>query len=161
MMFLVLITGCSLGTKTGTLELKLTDAPANFKIESAKVTLSSIEVHRANVGGNESSWKTVVRESQTFDLIELENVTTLLGKNDLEVGEYTQVRLFIDSAMVTVDGIEYNLDVPSEKLKLTKGFEIIEGETTKLTLDFDVKESIFQSKEGEFKLKPTIKIIQE
>ena len=56
---------------------------------------------------------------------------------------------------------DYDLDVPSDKLKLTKGFDIVEGETTTLTLDFDAKESIKESGKDGYKLNPTIKIIQE
>lgn len=155
-----LLSGCS-SQQTGTLQMKLTDAPADFVIEKAEVTLSSISVHMANSGENESSWMTVVEEPQTFDLIELINVSTVLGEQDLAVGKYTQVRLAIDKAVVTINGTDYDLDVPSDKLKLTKGFDIVAGETTTLTLDFDAKESIKQSGKDGYKLNPTIKIIQE
>jgi len=157
---LLVLSGCS-SSQTGTLELKITDAPTDLNIEKAEITLSKIAVHMADSGENESSWLTVVEEEKTFDLIELINVTAALGEADLGVGKYTQVRLSIDRAVVTIDGAAYDLEVPSDKLKLTKGFTIEAGKTTTLTLDFDAKESIKESGEGDYKLRPTIKIIQE
>jgi len=157
---LLVFSGCS-NEKTGTLALKLTDAPTDLNIEKAVVTISEIAVHKAGASENESSWTTVVAEPQVFDLITLVNVSTVLGEQDLGIGDYTQIRLSIDSAVVTIDGKDYPLEVPSDKLKLTKGFSIEEGKTTTLTLDFDAKESIKDSGSGDYKLTPVIKIIQE
>lgn len=157
---LLVFAGCS-SEKTGTLSLKLTDAPTDLNIEKAVITISQVAVHKAGADENESSWTTVVSEPQVFDLITLVNVSTLLGEKELGVGDYTQVRLSIDSAVVTIDGQDFPLEVPSDKLKLTKGFSIEEGKTTVLTLDFDAKESIKDNGNEDYKLNPVIKIIQE
>lgn len=153
----IFVTGC--GSK-GTLVMQITDAPSDLNIEKALVTISNIEVHVA--GAEETSgWVTVVEGAKTFDLMKLVGVTDLLGEAQLDVGKYTQVRLNLESAKVTIDSQEFDLEVPSDKLKLVKGFDIIAGETTKLTFDFDAKESIIATGAGDYKLKPTIKVLSE
>ena len=127
------------------------------------VTISYVEVHIAVGGTNNSTgeWVTVVNESQQFDLILLENVTDILGSQLLDVGIYTQIRLHIAEALVTIDGEQYDLEIPSGNVKLTHQF-IIEPDTiTSLILDFDIHESVHETGSGKYILQPTIKVIQE
>ncbi|MEM4271526.1 MAG: DUF4382 domain-containing protein [Candidatus Pacearchaeota archaeon] len=163
------------GGNTGTLVMQITDAPPqDINIEKALLTISAIEVHMAAATGaaetNESEanatetkagWIEVVKGPVTYDLIAIKDVKELLGEKKLEAGKYTQVRLKINKAVVTIDGVEYDLEVPSESLKLVKGFTITAGQTTTLTLDFDAQESIMQAGKGDYKLQPVVKIIQE
>jgi len=54
------------------------------------------------------------------------------------------------------------LEIPSvyqTGIKLIHPFEIIEGETTELTIDFDAEKSIVKTGNGRYILKPTIKVI--
>jgi PKD repeat protein len=114
---------------------------------------------------NESGWLTIVNESQTFDLIALQNVSALLGEQNLTAGKYTQIRLTVESANITINRSgqreEQTLKIPSSKIKLIHPFTITKNETTVLTLDFLVDKSIHETGNGQFMLKPTIKIIQE
>lgn len=115
----------------------------------------------ANQGEEQGEWVTVVEESQTFDLIALKDVKELLGTAELEAGHYTQIRLNVESALVTIDGVEYDLEVPSDSIKLVNAFTIKEGNTTTLTLDFDIQESVHATGSGKYILQPTIKVIEE
>ncbi len=155
---------------TGTLVLQITDAPPELNISRADVTISQVQVHMAAAGqgGNstdnsttEAGWRTVVEGSQTFDLIAIRDIKEFLGEASLTPGKYTQIRLTLEQALVTIDGMEYDLNVPSDSIKLTKGFDIVEGETTTLTLDFDAKESVHAAGKDSYILRPTIKVIQE
>jgi hypothetical protein len=114
---------------------------------------------------NESGWLTIVNESQSFDLIALQNVSALLGEQNLTAGKYTQIRLTVESANITINRSgqreEQTLKIPSSKIKLIHPFTITKNETTVLTLDFLVDQSIHETGNGQFMLKPTIKIIQE
>lgn len=182
------LSGCLTGGN-GTLALQLTDAPSELNIEQALITVSNIAVHTAGTEveteetaeteateaavaeteetatteteTTEAGWKMVVEKPQTFDLIAIKDVKELLGEAQLPAGKYTQVRLSIDRAWVTIDGTEYQLEVPSDKLKLTHGFDIVAGKTTTLTLDFDAQESITAAGKDKYLLRPTIKIVQE
>jgi len=113
---------------------------------------------------NQSGWLTIVNKSQTFDLIALQNITALLGEKNLTAGKYTQIRLTVESAVLTINRSgaieEQSLKVPSSKIKLIHPFTITENETTVLTLDFLVDQSIHETGNGKFMMKPTIKIIQ-
>ena len=114
--------------------------------------------------GSEAGWYTIVEESQTFDLIALQDVTDVLGEKELTAGKYTQIRLTVEKANITInnDGeIEvHNLTIPSNKVKLIKPFWIYEDETTVLTLDFDVYESVHKTGQDKYIMRPTIKVIQ-
>ncbi len=111
-----------------------------------------------------AGWYTIVNVSKTFDLIALQNVTDLLGEKNLSTGKYTQIRLNITEANITINNsgkiAVYNLKIPSNKVKLIKSFWIYENETTILTLDFDVYESIHKAGKDKYIMRPTIKVIQ-
>jgi hypothetical protein len=123
-----------------------------------------IEEEEENGNGN-AGWYTIVNESQIFDLIALQEVTDVLGEETLSAGKYTQIRLTIEKAEITINnsGVleAHDLKIPSGKIKLTKGFWINEDETTVLTLDFDIHRSVHKTGSNKYIMKPTIKIIQE
>lgn len=155
------IMGCQ-SQETGTLKMQITDAPIQG-LEKAQVTISQIQVHMAGVDENvetESGWVTIVEGPKTYDLLKLKGVKEILGEKDLEPGKYTQIRLVVESAKITISGTEYELDVPSDKIKLIKPFNIEVSKTTTLTLDFVADESIKESGRGEYKMQPTIKVLE-
>jgi len=216
----VLVSGCI--STTGTLVMKITDAPDD--IESLMITISQIEVHKAETTPPEpasceeqcqalgygtgacreglenetlcleneldlndstfcapvkndtvttcccdtnttftevqTGWIIFSNESQTFDLIAIQNVEEILGQKALEPGKYTQIRLLVTSAIATINGTEYNVTVPSGKIKLIHPFDIIANQTTTLLLDFDAEKSLVErGKTERYNLKPTIRII--
>ena len=114
---------------------------------------------------SDAGWYLFKDEAQTFDLITLQNVTDILGENDLEAGKYTQIRLTVDSASITINNSnqieEFDLKIPSNKVKLIKAFWIYEDETTTLILDFDIYESIHETGKNKYIMRPTIKVIEE
>lgn len=146
---------------TGTLVLMLTDAPPELNITEALVTISEVRIHYAGINGTNGSWITIVNDSQTFDLILLQNVTDILGGESLTAGWYTQIRLYVESALVTIDGIQYDLQIPSKNIKLITPFIVQDNETLTLTLDFDVQKSVHETGNDKYIMRPTIKVIQE
>ena len=158
-----MFSGC-LQKGTGVLTIKLTDAPSDLNISEALITMSMLEVHYAGVNDTNESfgeWITIANESQTFDLIQLQDVTTLFGEANISAGWYTQIRLHVDQALVTIDDIQYNLEIPSKEIKLIKPFQILDNETLVLILDFDIQKSIHENGSGDYILRPTIKVTQE
>jgi hypothetical protein len=158
-----IFSGC-LQKGQGTLEIKLTDAPSDLNITEALVTMSMLEVHYAGIDDENETfgeWITLVNESQTFDLITLQNATTLFGSAVLQAGIYTQIRLHVDQALITIDGVQYDLEIPSKTVKLIKPFQVIENETLTLILDFDIQKSVHETGSGEYILRPTIKVIKQ
>jgi hypothetical protein len=74
---------------TGTLEVRVTDAP-DPSITAVYVTTDNIEVSIAGEG-----WVSVIDEEITFELLALEGVEAILGSAELPAGSYTQIRLSV------------------------------------------------------------------
>jgi len=124
-------------------------------------TIGEVDEDDASTAG----WYTIVEGSQEFDLIALQDATEVLGEDTLTVGKYTQIRLTVEKANITIineTGLPeiHDMNIPSGNVKLVKSFWINEDETTVLTLDFDVNESVHQTGNNKFIMKPTIKVIQ-
>ncbi len=143
----------------GTLQISLTDAPAAY--DSVIIHFSEVSAHI------DSDWVNVSIDPMRVNLLEWSNgETMLLGSADVPAGDYSQIRLIIDSAFVGVRGQVHELDVPSgakSGLKLNIHFTINEGSTYEVVLDFDACRSIVttgpkRNPHG-YKLKPTIRVI--
>ena len=97
-------------------------------------------------------------------MIALQNVSELLGEENLTAGKYTQIRLIVEAVEITINNSGekeiHNLKIPSNKVKLIKPFWIYENETTGLTLDFDVYKSVHKTGKDKYIMKPTIKVIE-
>ena len=140
----------------GTLEVRVTDQPG-AEVSAVVLTVQNIEVSTSD--GAESGWQTVLTGPFEFDLLQLDGVEEILGSAMLEVGRYQQIRLEIVSAQVTIPNGVRSAAVPSDKLRLVGGFEVVESETTIVTLDFDAQRSVvFVPGQGP-QLKPVVKLL--
>lgn len=147
----ILVTSCgdnTVGTEsnaTGTLEILLHDAPANY--EEVNVFIESVEVNNADT---DTGWVEINSPQTSYDLLELTNgATEVLGSIQLETGSYQQIRLILsrDGHNVVVDGTEHDLFVPSGEetgIKLNVNAEIEPDITYTLLLDFDVARSVVE-----------------
>lgn len=127
----ILISGLRLPTfapNTGTLIIKLTDAPAN--VTHLNVTITSISVQR--VENDNETWVDLEfvdgKSNVSLDLLELENVTRDLSITDIPSGNYSKIRMGIGEANVTyAEGGWSPVNVPSRKIDLIVHFEIESG----------------------------------
>lgn len=136
---------------TGMLSVRLTDAPID-NVQSAQVWISKVYL----IGGADtvSSRIAISSTPQQFELLSLQNgVTAALGSAVIPVGTYSQMRLIVDSAKVTLkapltfaDGsASKTLVVPSGmqtgvKVNFQSAVQVTPGETI-LVADFDVSRS--------------------
>lgn len=155
------------GTYTINLTVKDNDSVSKADWYLTMATIGMNDEEDDPDDSSHAGWYLVVNESQEFDLIELKekNITEILGENSLSVGKYTQIRLSIEKANITIINATGNPEIhemmiPSSSIKLIKPFWIRENETTELTLDFDVNESVHQTGKNKFIMRPTIKIIE-
>jgi hypothetical protein len=121
----------------GILIIKVTDAPAK-ELQELFLRIDKVLVHKT--GGNET-WKDVpVIETEPFDLLLLENTSTILAVVELPTGNYTEIRLHVDSANATIDGVEeLPLKIVANGwLKVKVHFTIDEAPVTSLTVDIQV-----------------------
>src|SRR5262245_10998740 len=108
----ILLAGCSSGSMTGRIEVRLVDAPSR-DVSAIVVTIDHVDAHIEGSG-----WTTLSTTPQTLDLLRLRGGTfATLGIGQLPAGKLTQLRLFVAdqaaSFIVTPDGEQHPLVVPS------------------------------------------------
>lgn len=127
---------------------------SSAEIEGVQVTHSRIEVHHAEQG-----WFAISTDTETTKLSATGRVNEFMNIGELPDGEYSQIRLTIESAEATVNGSEEAVTVPSGALKLVEEFRVKAGYLTELTLVFDAQESIVVAgASGKVLLKPVVKL---
>ena len=164
--FISFLSGCEERLTTppdwGILRISITDAPATF--EAVNITFSEISVH------TNGQWITV-RDSRedpiTINLLEWNNGKSIvIGEAEVPSGLYTQVRLIIISANVSINETQYELFVPSgaqSGLKFGPQFTVHPGTTAELVIDFDAERSVVRTGPPQnpkrYLLKPTIRVV--
>lgn len=158
---------------SGTLQVWLTDAPADF--EAVLIDIQSIRVHKSeeeNTDRSESEeeakeegWATIPYDGGPVDLLELRNGNEMsLGETELESGTYKQVRLILgENNEVIIDGQSYPLQTPSTQqsgLKLKIDAYIQGGSIFSLLIDFDAARSIVDTGNGNYMLKPVLRTVE-
>jgi len=151
----VTIPGPTPKAELGTLEILATDPPEP-DYTSIEVIIEGIKVHKV-VAGESGEWIDVPLDVTTFDLISLVGVTETLGAVETEAGSFTQIRIYVKS--VTVNGEIATL--PSGVLKIVRPFNVSEGMTTTLVLDFDGQKSVVTTGRGRYIFKPVIRLLKE
>lgn len=148
-------------TGQGQLKITMVDSPAEY--DEVNIVVTRVEVHRAN-NDSTNGWFVINNNTATYDLLRLRNgASVVLGNNYLDAGNYTQIRLIIGTGSnIVVNGVTYPLEIPSGEqtgVKLNHAFVIEEGLIYELLLDFDAEHSIVLTGNGQYKLKPVIKLV--
>ncbi len=168
------------GTATGTVAVYVTDAPPDEEITAVVVTVSGLRIHRAEAeqeqqesgtgnqtqeqeqqSGDGGEWIDIpiAGNMTSFDLLQVKDIQAFFGSANVSAGKYTQVRLVVDAAQVsTADGQTRDATVNSGEIKIVRPFDIVEGETTELLLDFDAGHSVIFTGNGKVMIKPVIKL---
>lgn len=153
-------------------------------IARPQILLTLSEIHAHVVGGPEDpapkkhrkglewmtkkgKWMVATLEGpRTIDLVDLQERPMRLGWLDLPEGKITQIRLFLDeegpNEFVRADGTSCPLHIPSAQqtgIKIVKPFKVeVEGEEVRLTIDFNLKESIEKDEGCAYRLSPVFKV---
>ncbi len=144
-----------------TLSVSLTDAPADY--DQVNITFSEVAV---SMNGG---WVVLSGEEVTVNLLEWNNGKSIeLGRQDVDPGKVTQIRLMVTKAEVVIDGQTHDVTIPSAEqtgLKIVTNFDLVAGSTYNLVLDFDANHSIVTtgnpSNPTGYKLKPTIRAVDQ
>lgn len=142
---------------TGMLDVRVTDAP-NPAITAILVTAQDIEVHRGD-GEGEGGWLTVVPGEVQFDLLQVVAQEASLGVGELPPGTYTQIRMQVVQVLITQDGEQMEAEVPSGELKVVRPLEVVAGETTIVTFDFDAETSVVSRIDRSPLFRPVVKLL--
>jgi len=148
-------------TGVGRMQVSLIDAPGDY--DAVNVEIIEVRVHE-DVADSLSGWHSVAVDTTVLNLLDYTGGNfAVLADSTLPAGRYTQVRLMLgEGNTVVVDGEAHDLDVPSggqSGLKLNHPFDIVDGETYAVTLDFDADRSVHRTGNGQYKLRPVIRLI--
>ncbi len=141
----------------GNIEVKLTDAPANY--QHVNVDIQQVSVHMS--GG---SWIDLPTHTGVYDLLVLQNGidTALVNTTQLPAGKITQMRLILGTNnTIMADSVMYNLTVPSGSetgIKLVGNINVVPNQTLVVTLDFNANASVVLSGTT-YQLKPVIQTL--
>lgn len=107
-------------------------------------------------------WITIIGAPPSFDLMKVLDVAAILGSANVTAGSFTQIRMDVDRVEVTTAaGDNFTAEVPSDKLKIVRPFNVSPGLKTVLTLDFDGSQSLIITGNGTAKFKPVVKLLIE
>jgi hypothetical protein len=138
---------------TGIIEVYVTDPPPP-EMDEIWVAIKNLDVQKAGSG-----WATIAEAPGEFDLKAIEGIQQYLAGQIVEAGKYTQIRLEVDNVRIVVGEDEYTAKVPSGEIKLVGNFEVLEDNTTAITLDFNGEKSVLVTGKGDYIFKPVIKLL--
>ena len=156
--------------KTGTIEVRVTDKPPEYgEIEAIWVTVVNSEeegvaVHKAATEEDgDGGWRPIpITGDNPFELLALQavGVDALLGWNTVPAGKYTQIRMTISEVKIYFEGEDEPIlaELPSGKLKFVRPFDVVDGETTIIMLDFIADKSVVFAGADKVIFKPVVKL---
>ena len=158
-LLVLVFNACEKETSSGTtnLKIRLTDNPYN-------ATEVNVDIQQVRVKLNDDSagWTDLNTYAGVYNLLDLQNgIDTVLAQGLIPAGTLKEVRFVLgDDNSIMIDSILYPLTIPSGsesglKIKLNKQLNAI---VDSLIIDFDAALSILQTGNGEYKLKPVLKI---
>ena len=158
------------GEKSNT-NFYMTDAPTdNANVKGVVVTVADVKVNGVSIEGFSKT---------TLDLMKYQNgMTKLLGNLELNAGSYSNLTLVLDnetdangnapgSYVLMTNGSIKALQNSSSTIKINDTFEIFETSSNNVVLDFDIRKSIVESGNEDFKfvssseLSSSIRVVNE
>lgn len=141
-----------------TYSIRMTDAPAPYN--AVLIDLQGVEIK-----GNNGSTVSMNVNAGIYNLLDFSNgMDTLIATGSLNLSTVSQIRLILGpNNSIVVDGVSYPLSTPSAEqsgLKLQVHQTLQPGVAYAVLLDFDANQSIIQTGNGSYKLKPVIRTIE-
>ncbi len=155
---LVMIAGCSKDDEnSGTMSVRLTDAP--YDAQQVNVDIKEV---RVNFKDDSTGWVTMASIPGIYDLLSYQNgKDTLIARGTYPYGTVKEIRLVLGlNNTIKINNVVYPLTIPSGdesglKIKVNKG---LNAPNEVMIIDFDAALSITKTGNGEYKLKPVIKL---
>lgn len=151
------------GITTGNVTLLLADAPVD-SVKNVNIQVTGVML-KPSLGEVKNF---VYQKPLNINLLALQggNTANLLLDQALPAGQYDWVRLALDVSKGSVldqTGGEHPLNIPSGEnngLKLVRGFTVPNGGNVTFTLDFDVRKSLLLTGNGQYTLKPVLRMVE-
>jgi hypothetical protein len=145
------------GSGNYTYKVRMTDAPGPF--DEVNIDLQAVEVI-----GNDNQSVMLNTTAGMYNLLDYSNGTSvLIANSNLEDSDVKQIRLILGpNNTVVVDGVTYPLSTPSAEqsgLKLQVNQTLDADIDNEILIDFDAHNSIIQTGNGTYKLKPVLRTV--
>ncbi len=141
------------------LSVRMVDAPGDF--QQVNVEVLEVMVHNEFDG-----WISLPTNAGVYDLLTLQDdvSATLVNQGELPDGKINQFRLILGTDnTVMVDSVMHDISTPSAQqsgLKLNVKETFDANETYEIVVDFDAEKSIVKKGNGEYSLKPVLKLLE-
>ena len=158
----ILITACTKDDSNNgdgtTLRVRLTDAPLQADSVNVEIREVRVKFREDSLDG----WTNLTTQAGVYNLLGLQNgVDTLIAQGTVPTDMVKEIRFVLGTNnSIVVNGVNYPLNIPSGsesglKLKVDKR---LNGSLDSLLIDFDAALSIHQLGNGNYQLKPVLKI---
>jgi hypothetical protein len=156
----VIAVGCKKEDEYGNMTVKMTDAPGDY--HEVNVDVQTVQVHHSGNG----TWTTLGTQSGIYNLLDLQhNVTALLATGThIPAGNVSQIRLILGSnnTVMLNDSTIHPLKIPSSEqsgIKINVNANIPPAGNVIVTLDYDADQSVNLEGNGDYIMKPVIKVL--
>jgi hypothetical protein len=147
---------CKKESRTSTLHVRLTDAPADW--DEVNIDLKEVKV---NFNNDTAGWVSLQTKDTIYNLLGLQNgLDTLIAQGTFPTNTLNEVRLILgDNNTIKTNGQVYPLTIPSGS---TSGLKIkvhkkLDATLETIVLDFDAGASVTEEQDG-YKLRPVITV---
>jgi hypothetical protein len=150
-----------------TLTLGIADAPID-EAKEVNITITKIEMFREGADWELYYEATDEDPAEAINLLDFSKGQAFkFATEELKFGDYEKIRLFLsdteeDNSIILDNDTKYNLiistDIQEDGIILASEFKIEKETAEELTLDFDVRKSIFLN-DSNYSLQPVIKLI--
>jgi hypothetical protein len=148
---------------TGAIRINLTDAPGNYL--EVNVDIKQVRMHVSDDSTSNDGWIDLPTNAGIYNLLDLQNGidTTVVDSTFIPGGKVSQIRFVLgpNNSVMTTDSVIHDLKVPSGEqsgLKINVHKDIPAGQTLNVLLDFDAEKSIVKKGNGDFMMKPVIRV---
>ena len=153
----LLFNSCTKNNESTTVQIHLTDNPYNA--EEVNVDIKEV---RVKFRDDTTGWMTFDTHAGIYNLLALQNgVDTLLSVGTIPSNVVKEIRFILGSEnSIKISGVVYPLTIPSGfesglKIKVDKK---LNGSLDSLLIDFDAALSIVLEGNGDYHLKPVLKV---
>ncbi|HUK51206.1 MAG TPA: DUF4382 domain-containing protein [Terriglobales bacterium] len=124
---------------SGTVSVSIRAAKVD-KADHVFVTIDGIWAHPA--GQSAGGWTSISNQSQTFDLLALQNTTKALGKGQISAGQYDQIRIEVTNVTWIFNKTTRSLGITSPELQAPLPFTVGSGSGASVTLTITAQEQL-------------------
>ncbi len=160
----IALAGCTASGEEGSASIYVKDAPTD-EFDEIHVVFTEVRVHESGAESDEDAeesdggWMVLFENAsgQDIDLLAANGTAAaFLGEADLPAGNYTQIRIIVQSAYGIKDDNRVPITVSSGTLKMVQSFEVQADMETKIIIDYDLDRSLHQQGNGAWRFTPVI-----